>query len=97
MADHGEVEYATARGNDYPAHEQQYETFVHIAVIGICHIVSVVLALVIGTVLDHLAIMVFILIAATIIAAHGLLTGVRVPSAVMVIISLLLFGLCALT
>ena len=28
MADHGNVEYATADGNDYPAHEQTYESFV---------------------------------------------------------------------
>jgi hypothetical protein len=28
MADHGEVEYATADGNDYPAHEQTYENFI---------------------------------------------------------------------
>ena len=28
MADHGEVEYATATGNDYPAHEQTYHSFV---------------------------------------------------------------------
>jgi len=28
MADHAEVEYATAVGNDYPAHEQTYRTFV---------------------------------------------------------------------
>ena len=28
MADHAEVEYATATGNDYPAHEQTYRTFV---------------------------------------------------------------------
>ena len=28
MADHGEVEYATAEGNDYPAHEQTYENFI---------------------------------------------------------------------
>ncbi len=27
MADHGEVEYATATGNDYPAHEQTYLSF----------------------------------------------------------------------
>jgi hypothetical protein len=27
MADHGEVEYATAMGNDYPSHEQTYENF----------------------------------------------------------------------
>jgi hypothetical protein len=28
MADHGEVEYANAAGNDYPAHEQTYRSFV---------------------------------------------------------------------
>jgi hypothetical protein len=28
MADHGEVEYALATGNDYPAHEQTYRSFV---------------------------------------------------------------------
>ncbi len=28
MADHGELEYATATGNDLPAHEQTYRNFV---------------------------------------------------------------------
>ncbi len=28
MADHGEVEYASATGNDYAAHEQTYRSFV---------------------------------------------------------------------
>jgi Bacterial aa3 type cytochrome c oxidase subunit IV len=28
MADHGEVEYATATGNDYAAHEQTYRNFI---------------------------------------------------------------------
>jgi len=27
MADHGELEYATATGNDYDAHEQTYRSF----------------------------------------------------------------------
>ena len=27
MADHGKTEYATAEGNDYPAHEATYELF----------------------------------------------------------------------
>ena len=30
MDDHGQIEYATASGNDYQAHEQQYHTFVTI-------------------------------------------------------------------
>ena len=28
MDDHGQLEYATAGGNDYPSHEQMYRTFV---------------------------------------------------------------------
>jgi Bacterial aa3 type cytochrome c oxidase subunit IV len=28
MADHSEVAYTTADGNDYPAHEQTYEGFI---------------------------------------------------------------------
>lgn len=28
MADHGQLEYATASGNDYRSHEQTYRTFV---------------------------------------------------------------------
>lgn len=28
MADHGEVEYATADGMDYAAHEQTYQNFI---------------------------------------------------------------------
>ena len=28
MADHAEVEYATAAGNDYEAHESSYRSFV---------------------------------------------------------------------
>ena len=28
MSDHGEVQYATADGNDYAAHEQTYHSFI---------------------------------------------------------------------
>ena len=41
MADHGNVEYATATGNDYPAHEQSYERFVHFALVGILYVVTI--------------------------------------------------------
>jgi hypothetical protein len=30
MDDHGQLEYATASGNDYPSHEQMYRTFVRL-------------------------------------------------------------------
>jgi hypothetical protein len=28
MADHAEVQYASATGNDYPAHEETYRSFI---------------------------------------------------------------------
>jgi O-antigen ligase len=95
MADHGEVEYATATGNDYPAHEQTYEGFVHFAVAGICFVINIVLALTIGTVVGHWGIMIGILIAAIFIAGYDLATGSRTPGAVMVAISLLLLAFTA--
>ena len=51
MADHGQVEYATAEGNDLPAHEATYEHFVHLAFVGGAHVASIVIGLAIGG--DH--------------------------------------------
>jgi hypothetical protein len=44
MADHGELEYATATGNDYPAHEQQYRNFLTLVRV----VLSVIVIIVIG-------------------------------------------------
>ena len=89
MADHGEVEYATAEGNDYAEHEGTYERFLHITLIGVLHVISICLALAIGGVAGHWLRAGAILIIATIVAAHGLLSGSTTPSAVMVVLSLL--------
>ena len=53
MADHGTVEYATATGNDYPAHESSYERFVHFTFVGILHVVTILFGLAIGGVMGH--------------------------------------------
>jgi hypothetical protein len=45
MADHAEVEYATATGNDYPAHEQTYRTFISLTKTLIAIIVVIVVGL----------------------------------------------------
>ena len=45
MADHGAVEYATAAGNDYPAHEGTYERFVLFTFVGIILVVNLLLGL----------------------------------------------------
>ena len=89
MADHGPVEYATAEGNDLAAHEATYERFTHLAVVGGAHVVNIVLGLAIGAVAGHWLVAFAIFIIATIVAAQGLWSGVRMPSAVMVVISLL--------
>jgi len=44
MADHGDLEYASATGNDYPAHEQTYRSFVTL-VKGVIAVVVVILIL----------------------------------------------------
>jgi Bacterial aa3 type cytochrome c oxidase subunit IV len=42
MADHGELEYAAATGNDYPAHEQTYRSFVTLVTVGIAVVAIIV-------------------------------------------------------
>ena len=53
MADHGHVEYATADGNDYPAHESGYEQFVHFTVVGILFVLNLMFGLAVGGVMGH--------------------------------------------
>jgi hypothetical protein len=45
MADHGEVEYATAEGNDYPAHEQTYESFLTLVKFVVITVVIIVVGM----------------------------------------------------
>jgi hypothetical protein len=42
MADHAEVEYATADGNDYAAHEQTYESFITMVKVVMAIVVTIV-------------------------------------------------------
>jgi hypothetical protein len=43
MDDHGQLEYATAQGNDYAAHEQMYRTFVTLTKISVAVIAVIVI------------------------------------------------------
>jgi hypothetical protein len=43
MADHGEVEYATATGNDYPAHEQTYRNFIMLLKVVMATVAAIVI------------------------------------------------------
>lgn len=40
MAEHNEVAYTTAEGNDYPAHEQTYEGFIMLVKYGTISVVA---------------------------------------------------------
>jgi Bacterial aa3 type cytochrome c oxidase subunit IV len=93
MADHGQVEYATAEGNDLPAHEETYERFVHLAVVGSAYVVSIVIGLAIGAVAGSWLVAFATMFVATIVAIIGFASGARVPSMVMVVISLIALAL----
>jgi Bacterial aa3 type cytochrome c oxidase subunit IV len=43
MADHVEVQYATATGNDYPAHEQMYRSFTTLVKVSLAIIVVILI------------------------------------------------------
>jgi Bacterial aa3 type cytochrome c oxidase subunit IV len=45
MADHGEVEYATATGNDYAAHEQTYHNFIKLVKVSMAIIVAILIGM----------------------------------------------------
>ena len=96
MADHGRVEYATATGNDLAAHEATYKGFVQLAFVGsaLCAVIAIGLA--IGGTTGRWGIALpLIFILGPIVAAHGLASGARTPSIVMVVIALLALAFAA--
>ena len=90
MADHGKVEYATATGNDMAAHEATYKGFVQLAFVGSALCVVIAIGLAIGGTTGRWGIALpLIFLLGPIVAAHGLASGARTPSIVMVVIALL--------
>jgi hypothetical protein len=89
MAAHGTPEYSTATGNDYPVHEATYQGFTFLLLIGICFVINIAIALAVGGVKGAWGTEAAILILATIIAVHGLMAKAKIPSYVMVVLSLL--------
>ncbi len=43
MADHGQVEYASATGNDYAAHERTYRSFLTLVKVALTAIVVILI------------------------------------------------------
>jgi hypothetical protein len=95
MADHGQVEYATATGNDLPAHESTYNNFVLLAFVGCCHVASVVIGLAIIGTTSHWLVGLGLIILASFVALHGLATGAKAPSGGMLALSLVALALSA--
>jgi len=92
MADHGTVEYATANGNDYPAHEQSYERFIHFTFVGIIHVINILFGLAVGGVMGHWFLALTIWIIAVLGAVPGLITGTRGSSYVAFVICFIIFA-----
>ena len=97
MADHGTVEYATAAGNDYPAHERTYERFVNFAFVGIIHVVNILFGLAVGGVMGHwfLALAIFIIGALGVVPS--LISGSKTPIYVAFALSFLIFAFTGLS
>jgi hypothetical protein len=95
MADHGTVEYATATGNDLPAHESTYESFVHLASVGSLVVVNILIALAMVGTTTHWGVALCIIFLSAAIGVIGLVNGARTPIAVMTVLSLLALALAA--
>jgi hypothetical protein len=89
MVDHGEVEYATAEGNDLPAHEANYEAFTHLTVIATVYVITIVVGLAVGGVLGHWLLLAAVIIAGTIVFGVGAWTKARLPGVIVLALSLL--------
>ena len=96
MADHGTVEYATATGNDYPAHESTYETFVKFAFVGCIYVITLMLGLAVGGVMGHWFMALPIFIIGIIGLIPGLVTGSKTSSVVAFVICFLIFAFAGL-
>jgi hypothetical protein len=97
MADHGTVEYATATGNDYPAHEATYETFVHFTFVGIIFVINIVFGLATGGVMGHWFTALPIFIIAHIGVVPGLFGRSSTSSIIAFVICFCLFAFTGLS
>jgi hypothetical protein len=89
MSDHGEVQYATAAGNDMPAHEAGYEMFLQGTLVLTATVVNILLGLAVGGVLGHWLPGSLIIIFGVIAGAITAWTGSKAVSLIMIAISAL--------
>jgi aa3 type cytochrome c oxidase subunit IV len=89
MADHGEVEYATATGNDYQEHEGTYEAFLHLTLVGILNVITIVIGLTVGGVMGHWIAEGVLIVLGAISLLVNLMRGTTMLSKVVTAIALL--------
>jgi hypothetical protein len=87
MSDHGEVQYATAAGNDLAAHQAGYAMFLQGTFVLTTTVVNIVLGLTIGGVLGHWLAASLVIIFGVMAGAITAWTGSRTVSLVMIAIS----------
>jgi hypothetical protein len=97
MADHATVEYATAPGNDYPAHENTYEHFVHFTFVGLISVLNLMFGLATGGVMGHWLTALPIFLIAIIGLVPGLVTGSKTSSYVAFTLCFLIFAFTGLS
>jgi hypothetical protein len=97
MAEHGTVEYATATGNDLPAHENSYQRFVHFTFIGILYVVTILLGLATGGVMGHWFMAAAIFIIGVLGVVPALASGSKTSSYVSFVICFLIFAFAGLS
>lgn len=97
MADHGTVEYATATGNDYPEHENTYDTFVKFAFVGTIHVINLMFGLAVGGVMGHWLTALLVFIIAIIGLIPGLVTGGKTSSYVAFALCFAIFAFTGLS
>jgi len=96
MADHGEVQYSTAEGNDYREHEGTYSRFLDLAFSLSAYVIATVIGLAtVGT--THSAwIGVCVILIATLLVIPALATGSKAWSLVSIGIAALGLAVAAL-
>ncbi len=97
MADHGTVEYATATGNDYPAHVGTYERFVLFTFVGILYVVTILFGLATGGVVGDWLLAAAIFVIGLLGVVPSLLGGTKTPSTAAFVICFLIFAYAGLS
>jgi hypothetical protein len=96
MAEHGTVEYATATGNDLPAHQSSYQRFVHFTFVGILYVITILFGLATGGVMGHWFLAAAIFVIGLLGVVPGLASGSKAPSYASFVICFLIFAYAGL-